>query len=307
MKITLPDRKYLYIAGGVLLFAVLVYFTMFRSVAVTIESGLVTRGDMATSIDAEGRTRYHDRYTITAPISGKMFRIMLHEGDRVPKGYVLTRIDPAPPRPTDPSRTPDTGVYPYAYNVYVPENGVLTRIFVTSEGVVQAGTPIAEVSRPSQIEIVADVLSADATQIRPHVPVLIENWGGGEPLKAIVRNVEPQAFTKVSALGVEEQRVNVVMDLLDRPERLGDNFRVDVRVILWEGKDVLRVPSSAVFRHGEGWAVFTVSRSRARLKEIEIGHRSPSFTQLTSGLAEGDAVILHPPNSVTDGTRVVAR
>jgi multidrug efflux pump subunit AcrA (membrane-fusion protein) len=304
---TLPDRKYLYIASGVLLFAVLVYFTMFRSAAVTVESGSVTRGDMFTSIDAEGRSRYHDRFTITAPVSGKMFRILLHEGDRVPKGYVLTRIDPAPPRPTDPTRTPDTGVYPYAYNVYVPQDGILTRVFVTSEGIVQAGTPIAEVSRPSQIEAVADILSTDATQIRPHMPVRIENWGGGDALPAMVRNVEPQAYTKVSALGVEEQRVNVIIDFLERPERLGDNFRVDVQIILWEGKDVLRVPSSAVFRHGEGWAAYTISRSKARLREIQIGHRSPAFTQVTGGLAEGDSVILHPPNSVEDGTRVEAK
>lgn len=307
MEFKIPERRYIYIAGGIILLAVLGYFTLFRSAAVTVETAQATRGDMVTSIDAEGRTRYHDRFTITAPIAGKMFRISLTEGDRVPKGYVLTRIDPSPPRPTDPSRTVDPGIYPYAYNVYVPQDGILTRIFVTSEGIVQAGAPIAEVSRPSQLEVVADVLSTDATQIRPHMPVIIENWGGTEPLKAMVRNVEPQAHTKLSALGVEEQRVNIVIDLIDRPERLGDNFRVDVRIVLWEGKDVLRVPSSAVFRHGEGWAAYSISRSRARLREVEVGHRSPTFTQVVSGLSEGDAVILHPPNSVEDGTRVDAK
>ena len=99
----------------------------------------------------------------------------------------------------------------------------------------------------------------------------------------------------------------MIIDFLERPERLGDNFRVDVKIILWEGKDVLRVPSSAVFRHGDGWAAYTIARSRARLREVEIGHRSPTFTQIVSGLAEGDAVILHPPNSVKDGTRVDAK
>jgi multidrug efflux pump subunit AcrA (membrane-fusion protein) len=302
----LSKRQYLYIVGGAAILLALSYFAIFREDAVMVEAGLVSRGEIISSIDAEGKTRYHDRYTITAPISGNMYRVKLHEGDRVPKGYVLTQIDPTPPRPTDPTQTPDHGVHPYAYNVYVPENGILTKIFVTSEGIVQAGTPIAEVSRPSVLEVAADVLSADATQIKPHMPVLIENWGGEGLLQALVRNVEPQAFTKVSSLGVEEQRVNVIADFVDRPQQLGDNYRVDVRIVLWRGNDVLRVPSSALFRQGEGWAVFVIERSKARLKQVEIGHRSPSYVEILSGLEEGESVILHPPNSVTDGTRVEA-
>lgn len=299
-----PNRKYLYYAGGVLSLLVLVYFAFFRSDAVAVEAGTVSRGELQSTIDAEGKTRYHERFTITAPVSGKMFRIQLHEGDRVPKGYVLTRVDPAPPRPLDPSRVPDSGVYPYAYNVYVPVDGVLTRIFVTSEGIVQAGAPIAEVSKPSQLEIVTDVLSADATKIKPHMAVSIENWGGEGSLKARVRAIEPQAFTKVSTLGVEEQRVNVIADFESVPDRLGDNYRVDVKIVLWDGKDVLRVPASALFRQGDHWSVFVIDGSRARLRNIEIGHRSPAFVEVSSGLAEGERVILHPPNSVADGTRL---
>ncbi len=299
-----PDRRYIYIGAAVLLLAGLAYFLLLRSDAVKVEGGIVSRGELVMTIDAEGKSRYHERFVITAPVTGKMFRITLHEGDRVPKGYVLTRVDPAPPRPLDPAQTPDTGVYPFAYNVYVPENGILTKIFVTSEGIVQSGTPIAEVSKPSQLEIAADVLSADATKIRPRMPVLIENWGGEGALKATIRLVEPQAFTKVSALGVEEQRVNVIADFDHPPERLGDNYRVDVRIVLWEGKDVLRVPSSALFRDGEDWKVFVIDGSKARLRKVEIGNRSPSFAQVLNGLSEGEAVILHPPNSVADGTRV---
>ena len=123
-------------------------------------------------------------------------------------------------------------------------------------------------------------------------------------MKALVRIVEPQAFTKVSSLGVEEQRVNVIADLLSEPGGLGDNYRVDFRIILWEGKDVLRVPESALFRIGDGWNVFVVDRSRARIRRVEIGHRSPSYAEIVSGLNEGETVILHPPNSVSDGTRV---
>lgn len=300
-----PDRKYIYIASASVLLLLLIYFGLFRTAPVTVETGLVSRGKLISTVDAEGRTRYHERYTIKAPISGKMFRITLHEGDRVPKGYILTRIDPTPPRPLDPSQTPPSGVYAYAYNVYVPEDGILTKIFITSEGMIEAGAPIAEVSKPSQLEIVADVISADATRIKPRMPVLIENWGGDQPVKAKVRLVEPQAFTKVSSLGVEEQRVNVIADFDGGPpSRLGDNYRVDMRVVLWEGDDIIRVPTSALFRQGEDWYVFLNVRSNARLQKVEIGNQSPSFAQVLSGLADGDVVILHPPNSVADGTRV---
>lgn len=303
MKI--PDRKYFYIAGGGILLVLLLYLALFRTPPVTVETGLVSRGKLIASVDAEGRTRYHDRFAIKAPISGKMFRITLHEGDRVPKGYILTRIDPTPPRPLDPSQTTPPRVYAFAYNVYVPEDGILTKIFVTSEGIVEAGAPIAEVSKPSQLEVVADVISADATKIKPRMTVLIENWGGDQPLKAKVRLVEPQAFTKVSSLGVEEQRVNVIADFEGGPPpRLGDNYRVDMRVVLWEGDDILRVPSSALFRQGEDWYVFLKEGSRARLRRVEIGNQSPSFAQVLNGLSEGDIAILHPPNSITDGTKV---
>jgi multidrug efflux pump subunit AcrA (membrane-fusion protein) len=304
LEFKLPERKYIYIGVGSLLLLAMVYFGFVRSDSVPVDAGLVTRGEVLSAIDAEGRSQYHERFVINAPVGGKMFRIQLHEGDRVPKGYVLTRIDPAPPRPQDPSRVPDTGVYPYAYNVFVPVDGILTKIFMTSEGIVQAGTPIAEVSKPSQLEIVADILSADATRVRPHMPVLIENWGGDDVLRGRVRLAEPKAFTKISALGVEEQRVNVIVDLDSPPDNLGDNFRVDVRIVVWEAKDVLRVPSSALFRQADSWYVYVISRSSARLRRVSPGTRSPSFTQINSGLEEGETVILHPPNSVADGTRV---
>lgn len=302
----LPERKYIYIAAGGLAFLIIVYFALFRSEAVRVETAVVSRGEVLSTIDAEGRTRYHDRFTITAPISGKMFRIQLQEGDRVPRGFVLTHIDPSPPRPTEPGRVPDTGVYPYAYKVFVPEDGILSKIFVTSEGMIQAGTPIAEVGKPARIEIVTDILSADAIRVEPHMTVLVDNWGGDSSLRGRVRNVEPKAFTKISALGVEEQRVNVVADFDEPPERLGDDYKVDVRIILWEGKDVLRVPSSALFRIDGEWYVYLVSGSRARLRKVETGNRSPSFTHVVGGLEEGESVVLHPPNNVADGTRVSA-
>ena len=304
MNMKLSKRNYIYIAVGLLLLALLTYFLVLRGPAVTVELGQVTEGPITVSIDAEGRTRYHDRYTITAPVTGNMFRIQLHEGDRVPKGLVLARIDPAPTRPLDPVQTPPGSVFPYAsYNVYVPEDGILTRIFVSSEGIVQAGTPIAEVGKPSLLEVVTDVLSSDATHVRPHMPVRIENWGGEGVLSGRVRSVEPKAFTKVSALGVEEQRVNVIVDLDKVPESLGDNYKADVKIVAWEGNG-LRVPSSALYRTGEKWAVYVVQGSRARERIVEVGHRSPSYAEVLSGLNVDETVILHPPTSVSNGTRI---
>jgi multidrug efflux pump subunit AcrA (membrane-fusion protein) len=301
-----PTRKQIYIALGVLALAFLLYLGVWRESPVTVETGKAERKEFLATIDAEGRTRYHDRFTITAPISGKMFRVALHEGDNIPKGYVITRIDPAPARPTDPTQTAEANVFPYAYEVFAPTGGKVTRVFEMSERIVQAGTPIIEISQPSRLEIVIDVLSTDATRIKPNMNVIVENWGGdaNKELRAKVRNVEPQAFTKISALGVEEQRVNVIADFLEIPKVLGDNFRVDARIVLWQAENVLQVSSSALFRTGENWSVFVVEGGKAHARQVEIGHRSPASVEILQGLNEGETVILHPPNTIEDGTRL---
>ena len=134
--------------------------------------------------------------------------------------------------------------------------------------------------------------------------VLIENWGGSAILKGKVRTVEPQAFTKVSALGVEEQRVDIVVDLPEAPKGLGDNFRVDARIVLWKDPQTLQVPSNALFRSGEKWAVYVASGGRAELREVATGHRSSFAVEIVNGLKEGEKVVLHPPNTVSDGTRI---
>ncbi len=299
-----PTRRQVYIAFGLIAVLVLLYFGFLRESPVRVEAEKVTRGDLLETVDAEGKTRYHDRYVVTAPVSGKMSRIDLHEGLNVPKGYPLTRIDPAPPRPTDPTSQPAPELVPSAYPVFAPESGKLTRVFISSERIVEAGTPIVEISKPSKLEIVVDVLSSDATQVKPNMAVIVENWGGKEDLSARVRTVEPQAFTKVSALGVEEQRVDVIADFLEIPDRIGDNYRVDVRIVLWEGKNALQVPSNALFRTGEKWTVYVIEGGRANLREVEVGHRSPDAAEIVKGLSEGELVVLHPPNTVSDGTRL---
>jgi len=191
-----------------------------------------------------------------------------------------------------------------------PVGGQVLKVFQESEGVVQAGTPIVEVGDPAALEIVVDVLSQDATRIPDGAPVTIERWGGKTPLDGHVRVVEPSAFTKLSALGVEEQRVNVVVDLdeeRDRWSTLGDGYRVEARISVWEGEDVLRLPASAVFRAEEAWATFVVEEGRAVLRAVEIGETNGLETEVLSGLEEGDLVIAYPSDSVRDGVSVTAR
>jgi HlyD family secretion protein len=191
-----------------------------------------------------------------------------------------------------------------------PVAGQVLKVFHESEGVVQGGTPIVEVGDPAALEIVVDVLSQDATRIPGGAPTTIERWGGKTPLRGRVRVVEPSAFTKLSALGVEEQRVNVIIDLDDARElwsTLGDGYRVEARVSVWEGEDVLRLPASAVFRSEEAWATFVVEEGTAVLREVEIGETNGLETEVLSGLEEGEQVIAYPSDSVRDGVSVKAR
>jgi len=195
-------------------------------------------------------------------------------------------------------------------DIFSPVAGLVLKIFQESEGVVQGGTPILEVGNPSALEVVVDVLSQDATRIPTGAPTVIERWGGKNPLRGHVRIVEPSAFTKLSALGVEEQRVNVIIDMDEDRElwlRLGDGYRVEARISVWEGKDVLRVPASAVFRSEEAWATFVVEEGAAVLRTVEIGETNGLETEVLSGVEEGDSVIAYPSDSVRDGVSVKAR
>jgi len=282
----------------------LVGYEMFAEPAVAVDVAKVVRGKMTATIDGEGRTRSHDRYIVTAPVSGKTSRIELHEGDRIPMGLVITQVDPTPPRPTAPTETA-TQVNPYAMKVFAPTSGRISKIFEPNERIVQAGAPLIEISKSGKLEVVVDVLTTDATQIRVGAMMLIHGFGGEKQLRARVRTIEPQAFTKISALGVEEQRVNVVADFLDSPESLGDAYRVGTRIIIWENESVLKVPMSALFRHGEKWGVFVVTANNVTLREIEINHRTADEAEVLSGLSEGETTVIHPPNQLRDGGRII--
>ena len=158
-----------------------------------------------------------------------------------------------------------------------------------------------------EIEVVADLLSRDAVRVEPGARMLVDDWGGPEALEARVRRVEPSGFTKISALGVEEQRVNVVADLLAPEPRLGDGYRVEVRFGVWEGADVVQVPASALFRAGAEWAVFVVEGGRARRRIVQVGEQGSFEAEVREGLAEGELVVLHPSDRLRDGARVTPR
>jgi len=191
-----------------------------------------------------------------------------------------------------------------ALEVISPVDGKVLRIPDKSERVVAAGAPLLEVGDPTRLEVVIDLPSTEAVKVTPGMPVLLEGWGGDHPVHARVRTVEPLAFTKVSALGVEEQRVNVIADFVDPPGALGDAYRVEARVVLWNGDDVLKVPVSALFRRGEAWNVFVIDGGRARLREVEIDHRGALEVEIVKGLSVGERVVRHPSNDVEDRRRV---
>ena len=227
------------------------------------------------------------------------------------------------------ARTPDSGVIELAS----PVDGQVLRRFMVSSRLLQAGEPIVEIGDTTTLEVAVDVLSADAVRLEPGMKVRFTRWGREEPLAGRVRRIEPGGFTKVSALGVEEQRVLVIADFTDPPEkwqRLGDGYRVNAGFVLWAEDDVLRLPAAAAFRYPEnggeqtggesgakdsvaagvqeqGWAVFTVENGRARLRPVETGRRGARYFHLLAGLEEGDRVIVHPPRELEDGARITLR
>jgi HlyD family secretion protein len=215
----------------------------------------------------------------------------------------LMRLDDAIVRPAAANASGDAWVR-------APADGRVLRVLCESEGPVQAGTPLLELGDPSSLEVVAEVLTADAVVIPPGASVTFERWGGVEPLRGKVRLVEPSAFTKVSALGVEEQRVNVIID----PDggagawaKLGDGYRLEARIAVWEAETV-KVPLAALARDASGWSAFVIHGGQAQLRRVDVGRRALGEAQVRGGLVPSDLVALHPSSSVRDGARVaVAR
>lgn len=385
-------RKRIIIAAvGALLLVWLV--VAMRPTPVEVEAGVISRGPMRVTVDAEGETRVEEQYTVSAPSTGVISRIALQQGDSVRQGAIVARLTPVP---LDASARAQTqaqlsaavalhqaaetaaeearqvleqaqrtaermrvlyeaggtsrqeldqaelalssarsshdaarararaaaadvesirallslgteGGRTEALSIRAPVSGRILRVHERSQRTVPAGTPLVDIAQTSALEVVADVLSTDAVRVQPGQTMLIEDWGGADTLRATVRAVGPGAFTRISALGVEEQRVEVVGELRDPPPSLGDGYRVTARVVVWDRRTELRVPVAALFRRDQTWVVFRIEGDRARLRTLRIGERGAEWAQVLEGLEEGDRVVLYPSDQVVDDTPVNVR
>ncbi|MCA9053068.1 MAG: HlyD family efflux transporter periplasmic adaptor subunit [Planctomycetaceae bacterium] len=228
------------------------------------------------------------------------FSLEISEFERTQAWAALKRFDPDVENPTD----------DWFFEIRSPITGRVLRVLQESAAVLPAGTPVMELGDPDNLELEIDVLSTDAVKIEPGDAVILEHWGGDEPLRGTVRTVEPAAFTKISALGVEEQRVFVIADLdhgSASRASLGDGFRFEGRIVIWQGKEVLQVPTSALFREGDDWAVFVVDGVQARLRTVQLGHRNPDSAEVLQGLDAGTSVVVYPSDRIEDGVLVSPR
>lgn len=387
----------MWIIGGLLL-AVLLLVWAFWPQATEVELGAVSRGPFERAVQEDGKTRLRERYVVSTPLTGRVQRLALKQGDTVTRDAVLATLWPVMPgllderarqeqnerigameaavrrasanverakaaldqavadlkrsetlaqqgfvSPTqnetgrltvrlrqkelDSARQEEdaTGhelaqariaIRTFAqggsttqrsWAIKSPVTGKVLKVSQQSESLVQAGTPLLELGDPGDLEVVVDLLTEDAAQVKPGTLATLANWGSPQSLQARVRLVEPAAFTKISALGVEEQRVNVVLDILSPREQwsaLGDGYKADVRIVVQTEKDALKVPVSALFPSGARAALYAVEGGRARLHEVEVLARNGSEAWVRSELAPGTEVILFPPSSLKDGERV---
>jgi HlyD family secretion protein len=255
----------------------------------------------AGSVAAEEHDAAETRERVTAEeVRAAEFGVKVAAFEHEQAKAALIRVQPRSGMPPQGDR----------FEIRSPIGGKVLRVFQESEAVVAPGTRLLEIGDPDDLEMEIEVLSTDAVKLPPGAKLVVEQWGGPEPLYGRVRVVEPEAFLKVSALGVEEQWVNVIADFTSPPEkrrRLGDAYRLEAQIVVWEADDVLRVPAGALFRRGAGWAVFAVRDGRARLTPITVGQSNGSDAEVLDGLSVGEQVILHPSDRVADGVKILPR
>lgn len=397
------NKKLWMVIAGLLILALLVW--VFLPAPAEVEVAMVTQGRFERSVQEDGKTRVRDRYVVSTPLTGRVARILLKQGDVVARAAVVATLWPVAPallderaraeqearigamqaavaraganvaraaaaldqaradlkrsealaqqgfvspnqnesgrlnvrlrekelesvrqeenaarHELDQSRialkqfsqmskmSPEAALR--AFDVKAPVAGKVLKVLQQSEGVVMVGTPLVELGDPSRLEVIVDVLTEDAAQIKPGAGVQLANWGGPDTLDGVVRLIEPAAFTKVSALGVEEQRVNVVIDITTLPEKwptLGDGFKVDVRVLAQVEEGAIKVPVSALFPVGARSGLFVLDKGHARLIEVQVAARNGAEAWVKSGLAKDTQVIVYPDAKLKDGDRVKTR
>ena len=256
--------------------------------------------DRGTASQSEYDSAVYEERNAGAALRAAKFAIEVAEFEIQLARAALLHADPKSAGERDPNR----------FAIQSPITGRVLRVFQESATAIIPGMRLVELGDPSQLELEIDVLSSDAVKISPGAKVFLEGWGGDAPLIAQVRVIEPAAFTKVSALGVEEQRVYVIADFVDPPEkwqRLGDAYRVDAKIVIWESADVLKVPVGALFRDPNGWAVFVIEEGRARLRSIQMGRNNGLEAEVQSGLDKGDRIVVHPSDRIHDGVTVRIR
>ena len=385
MKPRLSKTSYLLAAIALLVLAVL----LFRTEPLHVDTGKVEKGGMQVTVSEQGETRSHDRFVVTAPVAGKLSRIMLHDGDAVKLDQEVAQIAPLPlsvrerrelmarisaaqsqqheaeelvrhaqedleqarrerkrleqlvkdgfmsVQVAEQARNSEVtignevaaaryraksaaaevslaksglialqGGSEALIKVRSPVAGRILRIPDKSERVVAVGSPLLTVGDLDKLEVVIELLSSEAVKVKPGMPVILDGWGGSQSLRAQVQRVEPYAYTKVSALGVEEKRTNVVADFVDETPELGDGFRVNAHIIVWEADEVIKAPASALFRCDDTWCAFVVESNRAKRRFVKVGHRNAREVEVLEGLVPGETVIRHPANQIEDGTRV---
>ncbi|HMU85845.1 MAG TPA: secretion protein HlyD, partial [Leptospiraceae bacterium] len=252
-----------------------------------VETATVRRMTFEDTITEDGVTRVKEKFIILSPYSGNLVRLSRHAGDSVKKGEPVAFV-----------------FWDRETAVPSPANGSILKVFREDAGPIEIGAPIVEVGDPSSLEIVLEMLTADAVKVAPGNPIRIRGWGGADPLAAKVRIVEPQAIMKISGLGVEERRVRVLADIISPREKwktLGDNFRLECEVIHYRQDGALVIHSGALFRDQEGWSVFRVEKGKAHKTKVQVERRGSTQSMIKSGLAEGDEVIVYPGEQIKEG------
>ena len=282
-------RKIIYISF-LLLFIGALYFVL-RPTPILVESIILTPSDFAETLSVEGKIRSRTKQVIYAFATGEIENLKVKVGDIVSIGQVITKLK-----------------WDKTILVETPLNGVISKVFRDSAGPILRGEPIFEVSNLDDLEVVAEIQTQDAIRLSPKGEVRILNWGGENELEAHIDKINRAGVVRISALGVEEEKTEVQIRINEIPpqlkNKLGDTYHVDVRFIISRDHRALTVPLGALFKIGEKWAVYVVRQERSHVKEIEISKRNDRVALVTSGLQEGDRVIIFPGDKILEGTRV---
>lgn len=271
--------------GSILAALVVVLVLFYRKPPVPTEIHRVTRGNYEAFIEEDGITRVKEKFTVYSPASGVLMRVEKHAGDLLKKNEIITHV-----------------MLDYMRPVKSPIAGTVLKVHRESEGPVEMGSPIIDIGDTTKLEIVSEVLTRDVVGLKPMNDVVVSGWGGGT-LTGKIRLIEPAAFTKVSTLGVEEQRVRVLVDF-ERPKDMGEGFQVRCRLIAKRKENSLTLPVGALFREGEAWALYRVVKQRAHKAIVKIAETSGNMALVESGVAEGDEVVLFPGEKIRDGVKV---